>query len=163
MEVRVTTRKPQDQPEPDNEPAQPVDAEEESDPILELDTLTPKRPQVLIRTPGDREGTLYEMLLPDELGIEEEQELRAELREFSQLISKDKATAADRKKLRARLDHLLRKVLPDAPAEVLAQLNDRKKQRVITNFTGALFAEDATAVDPMMLARAIGVPSIMGS
>jgi hypothetical protein len=128
------------------------------EPVLEIDTLARARPTVLIKTEKDREGELYEMRLPEEFGIEEDQKFRSELREFGQLMAKDALTAAEKKRLRARLDHMARKIL-EAPDEVHRALVDRQRQRIVTSFTSALFVEDASAL-PDLTAR---IGSITGS
>jgi hypothetical protein len=135
--------------------------DDDFEPVLELDTVKPRRSTVRIKTADDREGTLFELLNPDELGLEDEHVLREELREFSQLLGKQgKLTTAEKKRMEARLDEICRKVLL-APEAIQKKLTPRKKQKVITNFTGALFAEDAAAIDGAMMAR-LG-PQIMGS
>lgn len=134
--------------------------EETFEPILDLDTLAPKRSTVRIRTEKDREGALYEMRLPEELGIEEDQRFRSELREFGKLMGEDGLTSAQRKRLVTRVDQLCRKVL-DAPNEVHEALNDSQRKRLITRFTSALFVEDASALPDLTEARVIG--SIMES
>jgi hypothetical protein len=144
-------------PDEDDEDDEELDGFE---PVLELDTLAPKRPTVRIRTPENRDGELYDMRLPEEFGIEEEQLYRAELREYGELMGKDKLTSAERKSLKARLRSLAGKILI-APGEVIGELKDRQQQAVITNFTAALFAEDATVLDDAMKARLLG--SIMAS
>lgn len=146
MTARKTATQEPDEVEPDES--------EDFSPVLELDTLIAKRPTVLIRTPEDREGQLYEMRVPEELGIEEDQQFRSELREFGQLMGKDKLTKAERKHLVMRLDQLCKKILV-APAEVHALLRDRQRQGIITNFTSALFVEDAAALPDLMSARVL--------
>jgi hypothetical protein len=152
-----TRSKAQDKPSPaDTEAGTATQDAEEYEPVLELDTLAPKRAVIRIRTEKDREGAVYELLHPDELGIEDEQILRSELREFSQLSGKDgKLTSAEKKRVLARLDELCRKVL-FAPEAVRKALPPRAKQKVVTTFTGALFADDAAAVDQAMMARIVG-------
>jgi hypothetical protein len=115
-------------------------------PVLDIDTLTPPRPFVRIKTPDNRDGELYEMLTPDELGVEEEQQLKSELREYSRLMESDKLNKAQRQRLVTVLDQLVTEMLPGAPAEVRALLSDRKRQKVVAHFTGALFAEDNQSI-----------------
>lgn len=128
--------------------------EDEQEAVLDIDTLVPKRALVRIRTPDDREGQLYEMKAPEELGIEEDQLFRSELREFGQLMAKDGLKSAEKKRLVMRLDQLCHKILL-APDEVHKTLPPRKKQSIVTRFTSALFVEDAAAL-PDMTARLVG-------
>jgi hypothetical protein len=155
MPARKTAVKPGRALEPDDEKV-----EESFEPVLSLDTLIPKRPTVSVKTEKDREGTLYEMRVPAEFGVEEEQQLRSEMREFSRLIQADKLTKAERQTLVMRLRELSRRILV-APAEVLDELKDRQRQAVVTHFSGTLFAEDAAAVDSTMQARMLS--SIMAN
>jgi hypothetical protein len=149
--------------EPDTQDTQQKDesqVEEGFEPVLEIDTLIPQRPTARIKTPKDREGKLYEMRLPAEFGVEDEQRFRSEMREFSRLIQADTLTKAERQRLVARVNDLCHRILV-APPEVLAELNDRQRQAVITHFSGTLFAEDAAAVNDSMQARMLN--SIMES
>lgn len=150
----TATTKAATKQEPENSQQQD-EPEETFEPILDLDTLAPKRSTVRIRTEKDRDGTLYEMRLPEELGIEEDQRFRSELREFGKLMGKDGLSSAQRKRLVMRVDQLCRKVL-DAPDEVHQSLNDSQRKRLITRFTSALFVEDASALPDLTEARLIG-------
>jgi hypothetical protein len=147
---RTTARKPPAAPAPEA-----VDEDlEQYEPVLDLDTVVPDRPTARIKTAEDREGTLYEMRLPAEFGIEEEQLFRSELREYSELMEGNALTSAAKKRLKARLNHLSQKILL-APPEVLEQLSDRQRQAVVTNFTGALFREDVGAVNQATQPRTV--------
>jgi hypothetical protein len=148
----VTTRKTVVKPDDPQETDEAVEGEFE--PVLELDTLVQKRPTVRLKTPEDRDGQLYEMRVPEELGIEEDQQFRSELREFGQLMAGDKLTSAERKRLVMRLDQLCRKILV-APNEIHELLRDRQRQSVITSFTSALFVEDAAALPDLMATRVL--------
>jgi hypothetical protein len=153
----VTTRKaaakPNAKPGTEDAEQEGVLEEDELEAVLDIDTLVPKRSLVRIRTPEDREGQLYEMRAPEELGIEEDQLFRSELREFGQLMAKDGLKSAEKKRLVLRLDQLCKKILL-APAEVHEALPPRKKQSIVTRFTSALFVEDAAAL-PDMTARLV--------
>lgn len=143
----MTTAKTDEKTSPEKSEEQP-----EFEPIMELDTLAAPRKQVLIRTAKDREGKLYEIRSPKEFGIADEATIRAEVREYSELVQKDDRNGSEKKKLEARLHTLLGKILV-APPAVRGEVFDRDAQSIITFFTTALFAEDAVALERAMTAR----------
>lgn len=154
MTTRKAATKDSPKPSPGDAPELVDVDEDEREAVLEIDTLVPKRQLVLIRTPEDREGSLYEMLAPEELGIEEDQLFRSELREFGQLMAADRLKPADKKRLVMVLNRMCKKIL-QAPEEVHKALPPRKKQGIVTRFTSALFVEDASAL-PDLTARLVG-------
>lgn len=153
MTTRKAAAKPNAKPSTEDVEQESGVDEDELEAVLDIDTLVPKRSLVRIRTPEDREGQLYEMRAPEELGIEEDQLFRSELREFGQLMAKDGLKSAEKKRLVMRLDQMCRKIL-DAPDEVHKTLPPRKKQSIVTRFTSALFVEDAAAL-PDLTARLV--------
>ena len=125
-------------------------------PVLDLETERPKRPVVRIHTSEHPDGEMHELIAVGELGVEEEQELRAKLRDYTRLAGAEKLKQAERQRLKTLLDELLARILL-APDEVRKQLPDRQRQRVIAHFGGALSVEDAG-----MAAAALDLDTLQG-
>lgn len=108
--------------------------EDTDEPLLDLSALAPKRPKVRIRTEKNPEGGLYELRVPSELGIIEQQELRSEGAEFAKLWNNDKLSPGGKNRLKKLLDQMFERVLI-APDEIKAQVKDEERQAVVVVFT----------------------------
>lgn len=134
----------------------------EDDPVLEMEEYaTPTRPSILFRTEEERkagkEPTRYEIKVPEEMGVAEEQQFRSEVGEYGRLMASPEALKkAERAKLEQRLNQLFNKVLI-APPEIRAHFNDKQKQVVVQHFQIALFSGDAAGVERALQAMTPGV------
>lgn len=103
--------------------------------ILDLSALAPERQLVRIRTKEDPDGTLYELLHPDELGVAETHSFATLGRRVQSLWVKKTLTAKDRDELDRALTKIVRFVLPGCPPEIIDRLSDIQKSRVSIQFT----------------------------
>jgi hypothetical protein len=101
-------------------------------PILDLETLTPKRLTITI----DHEA--YEMRALGDFGIEEQHVITHEGEEFGRLWGTAPADlkGAEKKRMKLILDRLTTRAV-DAPPEVLARLNPEQQKQVVQLFTRA--------------------------
>jgi hypothetical protein len=138
------------------EKSPPLDDEDEAEvrdddaPILDMEEyVDPERPKILFRTAEQKkkgeDPSVYEIRVPEDMGVAEEQAFRTELREYAELSAPGKLTKADRAKLQARLDHLFGRVII-APPAIREAFTDSQKKRVIKTFQLALLTEDAAGV-----------------
>lgn len=115
-------------------PAAPPAEDEQLDlpPILDLDTLHPKRATILI----DKQP--YELRRMGDYGIEEQHLLGSEQMEYDELWAKPHKdlNSTERKRLGLILDRLVRKAL-DAPKETIDKLDDEQKAQVVRVFFSA--------------------------
>ena len=105
------------------------------EPLVDLDDIAPSKPTVRYG------GKLYEMRTLDDFGIEKQQQLTRDGREFFRLWSADDEL---NKKQRERLKMLLERMFDqvfDAPAAVKQELSDGKKAQVVLGFTLAPLAQ----------------------
>lgn len=112
----------------------PAETEDQLDlpPILDLDTLHPKRVTILI----DKKP--YELRRMGDFGIEEQHLLGSEQSEYDDLWGRDHKAlnGTQRKRLKLILDRLTAKAL-DAPKEIVDKLDDEQKSQVVRVFFNA--------------------------
>jgi hypothetical protein len=140
MTPSPTPAAPTPETEPGEEETLPVEA-----PILDLDTLNRKRTTVLI------DGVAYEMRNLGEFGIEEQHLIAGESKEFDELwgASPKDLKKEQKKRLKLVLDRLLGKAL-DAPADVVARLDDEQRKRIVQLFTSASAQNWQKALEAMI-------------
>jgi hypothetical protein len=119
------TTKAQAPPEPEA-----PESEEGNEPLLDLETLAPKR--LTIKIDGER----YEIATMNDLGVQEQARRDREGTEFRELFEKKKPSKADGERLKELLDRLFDEVCL-APEEVKARLSDYQRQQVVVTFTAA--------------------------
>lgn len=153
-------------------PAEDLEDQEVEQPeeeyVLDMEEHAAKeRPAVLFRTDKEREegkeATRYELRVPEDMGVAEEQLFRSEIGEYGGLMqSPVPLKKAERAKLELRLKHLFDKVLI-APPEIKAEFNDRQKQRVVRVFQIALLRDDAVGIESAIKALPEDVARTIGS
>lgn len=117
-------------------------------PILDLSTLAPERPTVRIKTKADPEGKLYEMAVPDDLSLADQQFLYARAGRLDTLMSKAEPTTEERQELTMVVDKAASLILRDVPDQVMDELPNLQKQRAILVFLSAF----ATSVEEIVKA-----------
>ncbi len=112
--------------EPEKTPEEPLP------PILDLQTVAPAKPTILI------DSKPYEIHLMGDYGIEEQHVISREQAEFDRLWETDPKDLKreEKKRLGLILDRLVRKAL-DAPSEVIDKLNDEQRKEVVQVFISA--------------------------
>lgn len=106
-------------------------------PLLELSTLAPERPHIVI------DGERYEMALPQEYGLLEQARMQRFQREALAAQEAIRRSPGDvGEEMAARMSDMLRGmvaiVLPALPEEVAAKLTDAHRLRIIEVFTRAV-------------------------
>ena len=107
-------------------------------PILELSTLAPDRPEILLHWTGEPDGKFYEMVEIEDLSLEEQAEL-AKYTDIMQALRK-KADASlisppEAKKLAEALSKLVRYLIPSLEDQAYTELTDGAKVKIIEAFT----------------------------
>ena len=107
------------------------------EPVLDITTLAPERDQVRI------DGKLYPLAIMGDFGIEEQQQMTRDGREFDTLWkAADELTETDKQRLKQLLDRMFERVL-QAPQYIKDKLNDDHRQQVVLAFTIAPLAAQA--------------------
>jgi hypothetical protein len=114
--------------------------------ILDLNALAPERETARLRWAEDEEGTLYELLAPQDLGAIELAELTRLFQNHDELWEKDTRTKAEDKRLVILLDTLAQRLIPDAPLEAVAALPALTKRGLAVRF----FVSAGLATAPTM-------------
>lgn len=98
--------------------------------LLDLSTVV-DRPQVRITSQAHPDGRLYELVLPDELGIEHHQRIQHYAGKASKLQNKspERLTQSEAQMLTAALDDVLAMVCP--ALDVADELSDQQKATVV--------------------------------
>jgi len=116
----------------DTAPTEPdvEESEDGNEPLLDIETLAPKRPKIRI------DGELYEIATMNDLGVQDQARRDREGDEFRKLFEKKRPTKADNERLKELLDKLFDEVCL-APAAVKKRLSDYQRQQVVVTFTAA--------------------------
>lgn len=109
----------------------------EVEPILELSTLAPQRPTVLIRSNLHPEGRHYELTVAADLSIQTQADLGKYGETMAALEGKEMPSPADAKRLSEVINKLVVAVLPDLEPEVVEELKDAAKLEIVRAFTQA--------------------------
>lgn len=123
------------------------------EPLLELSTLAPERPTVLIKTTEDPEGKLYELSMIHDLGMEQQQFIYSRGRRLGELMEKAKLTKGEVRELDMIVDKLAALVVRDLPREIRGALSAVQKNQLINAFMQAS-PEMRAAVEAMQRAAA---------
>lgn len=106
-------------------------------PILELSTLAPNRPDILLRWSGEPEGKLYPMIEIDDMSLDQQ----AEIAGYSEIIKKlekkksaDDITVPEAKKLSGALGALVKYLIPSLEDQAFAELTDGAKAKIVEAF-----------------------------
>lgn len=105
-----------------------------TDDILELSALPPEREKVRLRTSADPDGTIYEMIAPDELGAVSMASLGRLFEAQEELWNAKSPSAAEQKRLAKLLDDLASRLIPDAPREAVEALGALAKRALVLRF-----------------------------
>lgn len=101
----------------------------DSEPLLSLSTLAPRRPTIAI------DEKLYELrLLDHDFSADAHARLETDLGEFDELRSKKKRSKGEAQRLSMLLDRLFDQVMIDVPEAVKASLSDEQKRTVVVTF-----------------------------
>lgn len=98
--------------------------------LLSLDTFV-ERDRIKITSKAHPDGRLYELLNPDELSMVDHARIRSRHNRTVDLRGVEDLTEQQAEDLTAALDDLVTTVMPDVEPEVLAELSDGKKARVL--------------------------------
>lgn len=102
-----------------------------AEPLLNLDTLV-ARDTVRIVSKTHPDGKSYELRNPDELGLIDHARIRHRYGQFVELHGKgDDITEAEAEIVAAAARDLVLSICPDIEAEVLDDLHDLKKTRIL--------------------------------
>lgn len=107
-------------------------------PVLELSTLAPERPEILLRWSGEKSGKLYEMVEIDDLSLEQQADLAKYTDIMQSLRKKSDAsliTPPEAKKLAEAIGKLVKYLLPGLEDQAFAELTDGAKVKIIEAFT----------------------------
>lgn len=121
------------------------------DQILDLAELAPDREQVRLV----KGGALYEILSPQEIGIQDRAKMMKIFERVHKLSEKDKPSKADTKKLEQDMRALMRMAIPDAPAATISKL----KYHQLDVFTGRFLVAFGNMIS--QVAKAIGSETVM--
>jgi hypothetical protein len=102
--------------------------------VLELNALVEERPQARIKTPEDPEGTLYNLLVPEEIGTVDLARLSRLYVEHDELWEKETRSAAEDKRLEKLSLDLTQALIPDAPAASIKALGAVTKRGLAVRF-----------------------------
>lgn len=101
------------------------------DPLLELSTLAPERPTVLI------DGKLYELATANDLGLGDQQFMFSRGRRLAELMELPKLASAQAKELTMIVDKMLHLAVRDLPDAIAEKLSAMQKIQLVTAFTKA--------------------------
>lgn len=106
-------------------------------PILELSTLAPDRPEILLHWTGEPDGKLYEMITIDDLDLDQQ----ADLAKYSEIMRDlqgrarvEEITPPEMKKLAAAIGKLVKYLIPSLEDQAFAELADGAKVKIIEAF-----------------------------
>lgn len=112
-------------------------------PILDLSTLEPERPTVLI------DGQAYELAVPGDFGLAEQARLARLQKRVGALTGGEEVPPdEDIATLQAALTELVAMLLPDLPADVLGRLRDHHKLAIIRSFSTAAGVQESKMPPP---------------
>jgi hypothetical protein len=114
--------------------------------ILDLNALAPERETARLRWAEDEEGTLYELLAPQDLGAIELSELTRLFQIHDELWEKSERTKAEDKRLVSVLDKLAQRLIPEAPPAAVTALPALTKRGLAVRF----FVSAGMATAPTM-------------
>lgn len=100
-------------------------------PLLELSTLSPERPNIVI------DGTAYELAVPSDFGLREQARLLRLQRAVEPLQGADDPSDEEVEAAAQALEEITRLLVRGAPAEVLARLTDGQRIQIAQAFTEA--------------------------
>ena len=124
------------------------------EPVLDIKTLAPERERVRI------DGELYDLAIMADFGIEEQQQMTRDGREFDTLWkASDELTPTDKQRLKQLLDRMFERVLL-APQTIKNKLNDDHRQQVVLAFTIAPLAKAAREEEEAEAAKEKGKEKI---
>lgn len=107
-------------------------------PILELSTLAPDRPEILLSWTGEPDGKLYEMVDLEDLSLEQQADL-AKYTDIMQSLKKKQSAAQitppEAKKLAEAMSKLVRALIPSLEDQAFAELTDGAKVKIVEAFT----------------------------
>lgn len=101
-----------------------------AEPILDLSTLAPERQTVQIKTKKNPTGKLYEMRVPDELSLTDQQWFVSR----AESLYRFGIDAEETPEAQLVLDQALEKIMVDLPAEVAEQLPRPQRWRMVAVF-----------------------------
>lgn len=104
-------------------------------PLLELSTLAPERPHILI------DGKRYEMAVPEDFGLIEQARfarLSRQVNEMGLSQSLDSLDEEQAERVSGLLREMVASVLPGIPGEMLDKLTDQHALRIVEVFTKAV-------------------------
>ncbi len=106
-------------------------------PILELSTLAPERPEILLHWSEHKDGKLYPMIQIEDMALDEQ----AEISGYSEIIKKlekkksaDQITPPEAKKLAHALGTLVKYLIPSLEDQAFAELTDGAKAKIVEAF-----------------------------
>lgn len=126
-------------------------AVEGNDQILDLGALAPEREEVRLV----KDGPTYEMLSPEEIGIQDRAKMMKIFERIQKLSEKKKPSPADTKKMEKDMRELMRMTVPKAPAAQIAKL----KYHQLDVFTGRFLVAFGNMIS--QVAKAIGSETVM--
>ena len=100
-------------------------------PLLELSTLEPERPTVVI------DGVAYSLALPEDFGLADQARLLRLQRRVERLVNVDEFTDEEAEDAGRALREIAHMLLPDCPPQVLGRLKDQHIVRLLQVFTQA--------------------------
>ena len=121
----------------------------DSSPLLDIATLA-DRPKIRI------DGTLYEIVSPDELSIIDCHRLAALGRRLDALMAAAELSTADEAELGQVIGALAGRIMIGVPDEVARRLTDGQRLAVIEGFTGLLPAPPAAEAARQTAGRSTG-------
>lgn len=123
----------------------------DNDHILDLGELAPEREEVRLV----KGGPTYEMLSPEEIGLQERAKLMKIFERVHKHSEKKRPTKADKSKMEKDMRELMRMVVPKAPPAVIAKL----KYHQLDVFTARFLVAFGSMIS--QVARAIGSETVM--
>lgn len=115
--------------------------------ILDITAIAPARQKVRIRTAADQDGTIYEIVNPEELSIRELRDTGRKILELVGMWDDAKLTKAEEKRVMKLLDEVTRTLIIDVPAATVKTIPHVTKRTLAMGFlarSGELAGEALT-------------------
>jgi hypothetical protein len=105
-----------------------------NEPTLEVTAIAPDRQKVRIKTTADPDGTIYELVNPEELSVRQLRDTGRKIYEALNLWDESELNKAQEKRLTKLLDEATRTLVIDCPADVAASIPHITKRTLALGF-----------------------------